>query len=168
MKRRTKVLLVIVAGLLLIGGIFGATAVFADNGATTSSNSTTPTADLLQKIADNYQAITGETLNTDALQQAFQQAQAQVQQDQVKSFLDKLVAKGVITQNQEDQYLSWLSARPDVPQLNGNGGFLGRMFGPRGFGHLFNWFKHDTQNQDQTQPQGQSSYFRVPAPQPSF
>ena len=168
MKRRTKVLLVIVAGLLVAAGIFGATAAFADN--SSSSNSTTPEANLMQKIADNYQALTGQSLNTTALQQAFSQAQAQVQQDAVKSFLDKLVQKGVITQDQETQYLNWLSSKPDIPSLNGNGGFFGRLFGARGFGHVFGFFRHPNSNQDQsqTQPQGQSSNFRLPAYQPGF
>ncbi len=160
MKRRTKVLLVVVAGLLVIAGIFGATAAFADN--STSGNGTTPAADLMQKIADNYQAITGQTLDTTALQQAFQQAQTQIQQDNLKTFLDKLVTDGVITQDQTDQYLEWFNSRPDVPQLNGNGGFFGRLFGPRGFGHLFEGFGH--RNQDQSQ----SSSHQSPLAQPAF
>jgi hypothetical protein len=160
MKRRTKLILVIVAGLLIIGGIFGATTAFADS----STTGNTTTANLTQQIADNYKALTGQDLNISALQQAIQQAQAQVQQDNMKALLDKLVEKGVITPDQETQYLNWLSSRPDVPQLNGRGGFFGRMFGPRGLGHLFGGFGHLGQNQSP----GQSSNYRLPAAQPGF
>jgi hypothetical protein len=147
MKRRTKILLVIVAGLLIIGGIFGATAAFADNPA---SSNTTPAANLLQKIADNYANITGQSLDATALQQAFDQAQVQIKSEQEKAFLDKLVADGVITQDQADQYQAWLDARPDVPQLNGPAQGFGQFFGPRGFGHFFRGFHFG--QPDQTQP----------------
>jgi hypothetical protein len=159
MKRRTKLLLVIVAGLLLIGGIFGATAALADNPSGTTPSGTTPAANLLQKIADNYKAITGQALDTTALQQALSQAQAQVQQDNLKAYLDKLVANGVITQDQEDQYLAWFSARPDVPPLNGPAGRFGRFFGGRLFGHLFGRFGHGDQ-QGQVQPPATQSNFK--------
>lgn len=155
MKRRTKALLVIVAGLLILGGIFGATAALADN--PTSSNST-PAADLLQKIADNYQAITGTTLDTDALQQAFDQAQTQIRTEKEQAFLDKLVQDGVITQDQADQYQSWLDARPDVPQLNSPARGFGRFFGPHDFGRFFGGFHFNTPDQ-QTQPSATQSSF---------
>ena len=153
MKRRTKVLLVVIAGLLILGGIFGATAVFADN---PPSSDSTPAADLLQKIADNYAAITGQTLDTDALQQAFTQSQAQIKAEQEKAFLDKLVADGVITQDQADQYQAWLDARPDVPQLNGPARGFGRFFGPRGMGRFFGGFPF-CQPDQQTQPSATTS-----------
>ena len=163
MKRRTKVLLVIVAGLLIIVGIFGATAAFADSSTTGGAT----TANLTQQIADNYHTLTGQSLNTTALQQAFDQAQAQVQQDQVKSFLDKLVQNGTITQDQENQYLSWLSSRPNVPQLNGHSGMFGRMFGQQGFGRVFGGFGHRGRNQNRNQRSNSTSTL-APMAHPSF
>jgi hypothetical protein len=148
MKRRTKLLLVIVAGLLIIGGVFGATAAFADN-----PSDGAPAADLMQKIARNYQTITGQDLDTAALRQAFEQAREQVRSEQQQAFLDRLVEDGVITREQADRYRSWLDSRPDIPQLNGEG--HGRLFGPRGLGHFFGGNGHWDQDQA---PDAQASF----------
>lgn len=166
MQRRTKVILVIVAGLLVIAGIFGATTAFADSSSSTSGNTTSPLNTLLQKVADQYNSITGQTLDVPALEKAFQQAQAQVRQDNVKAFLDGLVKKGVITQAQEDQYLSWLNSKPDVPQLNGRGGPLGQFFSRPGFGSFFGGFGH--RGHGESQSQNQTSFNQEPLTQPTF
>ena len=71
------------------------------------------------------------TLDTEALKEAFQQAQQEMKTERQQSMMDKLVENGVITQEQADEYQAWLDARPDVnisPDLNRQQGMpFGRM-----------------------------------------
>ncbi len=77
------------------------------------------------------------------LEQAFAEAQAEMRDDEVATRLQDLVGQGKLTQDEADEYLEWLQARPEAPSALGGygsggfgshrGGFRG-MEGMRGFG----------------------------------
>jgi hypothetical protein len=128
--------------ILLVGGIAGGVVAAADD----TSNNTgdqSQTADstdryqaLLDRVCAIYAEKTGVAIDSEALKEAFAQAQSEIQDEALKSWLQNLVDEGKITQEEADQYLEWWQARPDVT-LPGPGGlgFGGGMRCGRGFGH---------------------------------
>ncbi|MBN2239939.1 MAG: DUF2680 domain-containing protein [Dehalococcoidales bacterium] len=112
MTRRKKILLTAVAVLLVVGGIFGGTAIVSaqDDETVPADQSVT----LLEKIGEIYQENTGTALDTEQLKAAFQQAMEEMRNDRQAAMLDKLVEEGVITQEQADEYQTWLDAKPDI------------------------------------------------------
>ncbi|MGD0854528.1 MAG: hypothetical protein ABSA18_01810 [Dehalococcoidia bacterium] len=88
----------LVAGLL-IAGITAATT-FADNGQGKAGGK------LLDRVA--------QLLNIDQqkLTDAFKQAGNELRQDRMNSMFDKWVSDGKLTQDQANQYKTWLAAKP--------------------------------------------------------
>jgi len=133
-KNKKVVLLAALAVALLIGAI--ATGVtFAQSGTgnqTGNGNETQPKARyeaLLDKVVSIYKGKTGVTIDVQQLKDSFAQAQTEMRNDALKSWLQNLVSKGTITQDQADQYLQWWQAKPDVPLI----GPRGPGFGCHGF-----------------------------------
>jgi ABC-type glycerol-3-phosphate transport system substrate-binding protein len=133
-KNKKVVLLAALALAVLIGGI-AAGVTFAQTGTgnqTASGNETQPQARyeaLLDKVAAIYQEKTGVALDVQQLEDAFAQARNEMQNDAVQSWLQKLVTRGIITQDQANQYLQWWQSRPDVPLSGPSGwGFKGHGF----------------------------------------
>ncbi len=52
------------------------------------------------------------------VEDAFSQAQKEMQNEALDSYLKNLVDQGKITQQQADQYKAWWQARPDMSQYN--------------------------------------------------
>jgi hypothetical protein len=86
---------------------------------------------LLDRVCQIYQENTGVAIDPQQLENAFAQAQREMQDEALQSWLQKLVDEGKITQDQADQYLQWWQARPDIelPELGGHGHGGGMMWG---------------------------------------
>ena len=138
MKRAKKLAIIAVATVLVLGGVLGGVAIAnADEPANTSPVSAN-ISNLLDRIATIYQEKTGNTLDTQALTDAFQQAQQDIRSEAMDNYLNKLVEDGKITAEQAQEYKDWVSSRPDVPVgpgLGRGGPFMGRFDGR--FGGMF-------------------------------
>ena len=67
---------------------------------------------LLDKVATIYQQNTGTAIDAAELQNAFTQARQEMQIEARNQMLQKLVEDGVITQEQADEYTSWMDSKP--------------------------------------------------------
>jgi len=123
-RRKGFVIISLLVAVVLVGSLAGlALAQTVDTGQPKT---------LLTRVA----AILG--IDQQKLQDAVTQAQGQMRDEAVDSYLKNLVEQGTITQGQADQYKSWWQARPDTllpgPFERGFGfdGFRGGMKGGRG------------------------------------
>jgi hypothetical protein len=138
MKKRKWFIPVVVASVLLIGGMTGGlvTAANSSSGNATASNQT-QAADRYQAFLDRvcaiYQEKTGVAIDSGQLKAALEQAQGEMQDEALQSWLQSLVDKGKITQQEADQYLQWWQSRPNVqlplPGVAGHGPGGGMMWG---------------------------------------
>jgi hypothetical protein len=139
MRKHKWFIPVVVVSVLLIGGIVGGVVVAgSDNSSNTGDQS--QTTDRYQALLDRACAIYGETMGVaidpEQLKEALEQARSEMQGEALTSWLQDLVDKGKITQEEADQYLEWWQSRPDIelplPGLGGHGHGGGMMWG-RGF-----------------------------------
>jgi ABC-type glycerol-3-phosphate transport system substrate-binding protein len=115
-KNKKVVLLAALAVAVLIGTIAaGVTFAQSESGNKTQTN--TRYEALLNKVATIYQQNTGVTIDPQQLETAFTQAQNEMQNEALQTWLQNLVTQGKITQAQSDQYLQWWQARPNTPLL---------------------------------------------------
>jgi uncharacterized membrane protein len=124
-KKHLLMVTVLAAMVILVTGIVGGV-VYAQSGDTQTGSTSGKT--LMARVAT--------TLNIDQtkLEDAFAQAQKEIQKEEQTARLAKMVADGKLTQEQADQYQAWLESKPELPAgagLEGDGGFRG---GPRGMG----------------------------------
>ena len=98
--RRRWLLVPIVLGLLALAITGGA--VMAQDGGSDSSSKT---------FAGRVAAIL--KLEESTVQDAFNQARSEAQEERLQSKLDRLVEAGEITQEQADQYMEWFRSRPE-------------------------------------------------------
>jgi hypothetical protein len=117
----TAITLVVLAGA--IGGIVNAQTANAASANTTAAD---PAKTLYAKVA----AILG--IDQIKLENAFTQAQKEINDEQLTSQLKDMVTKGTITQAQADAYLKWWQSRPDVASQLGFGGGTGIGGGSHG------------------------------------
>jgi len=137
----------------VLAGTIGGAVLAADNGEDGSPEAAHEA--LLDRVCAVYQEKTGVTIDREALKDAFEQAQGEMQTEAIKSWLDSLVEEGKITQDQADEYLEWQQTKPDVPfgsGLNGRGGSRGHgglrgHGGFRGMGSCGGWGGTDTTTQ---------------------
>jgi hypothetical protein len=114
-KRKTKIILGGVFAGVLMAGIVGGVAL-----AKSADSSTGNT--LFARAA----TILG--ISEQSLQDAFSQAQKEIQAENLDTYLKSLVADGKITQAQADEYKQWWQSKPgDIPALNEPGEFGGHM-----------------------------------------
>jgi hypothetical protein len=122
----------------LVGGIAGGVVAAADNTSNNTGDQSQPTdryQALLDRVCAIYEENTGVAIDSEQLKDAFAQAQSEMQDEALKSWLQNLVDEGKITQEEADQYLEWWQARPDVTLPGPRGlGFGGGMRCGRGFG----------------------------------
>jgi hypothetical protein len=150
MWHKKTLIIVAIITTVVIGGVLGGFAMASANDQNLVNGNATLVADpvsgnvsaLLDKIATYYNQETGETLNTQALLNAFNSAQQDMRTEAQNNFIDKLQEQGKLTPEQAQQYKDWLAQRPDVPVGPGlGGGFMGKfrgMIGPGGkFGGMF-------------------------------
>jgi hypothetical protein len=132
-RNKKVILLAALATALLIGSIAGVT--LAQTGSSDESQSDTQYGAFLEKVSEIYQENTGVAIDVQQLKTAFAQAQTEMQNEALQSWLQNLVSEGKITQEQADQYLQWWQSRPDTllpntPLLEPRGG--AGMMGGRG------------------------------------
>lgn len=107
--KKKFILISLAAALVLVGSLAGAAY------AQTGSDNGTSSNPLLAKVA----SILG--IEQEKVEAAFAQAQEELKQEALQSFLDKLVGEGKLTQEQADQYKAWLDARPEISIFDGKG-----------------------------------------------
>jgi hypothetical protein len=138
MKKRKWFIPVVVASVLLIGGITGGLVAAANNSPSnaTAGNQTQATdryQALLDRVCAIYEEKTGVAIDSGQLKGALEQARSEMQGEALKSWLQDLVDKGKITQEEADQYLEWWQSRPNIelplPGLGGHGHGGGMMWG---------------------------------------
>ncbi|MEW6034615.1 MAG: hypothetical protein AB1603_07155 [Chloroflexota bacterium] len=139
-KSKKWLIVVVLATTLLVAGSIGGVAL-----AQTGSDGSGKT--LLARVA----AILG--IEQQQVEDAFSQAQREMQEEALDSYLQNLVDQGEITQEQADKYKTWWQTRPDMepyrqqleewqqarPDMPLTGSFGGRGFGGRGFGGGMGW-----------------------------
>jgi hypothetical protein len=110
---------IIFFGLLVaavLGGTLGGIAIAQTNDQPASlTDNTTQVSALLERVAEIYQQNTGVAIDAQELAKAIKEAQQETCNQALDKFLDRLAEKGILTQDQADQYKEWLDARPDVP-----------------------------------------------------
>jgi hypothetical protein len=121
----TAIALIIAAGI---------TAGFAYAG--TSTPTTAPTAnttrvDPQKTLYTKVATILG--IDESKLESAFNQAQKDIQNEDLTNRLNSMVQNGTITQAQADAYLKWWQSRPDVADQIGQSGMMA-MGGMGGIG----------------------------------
>jgi hypothetical protein len=116
--RRKVILIPILVALMVVGSMVGVT--LAQAGSDSSGNT------LLARVA----AILG--IDQTKVEDAFAQAQKEMRDEAVDSYLKDMVEQGKITQEEADQYKTWWDAKPDALDKLGPGpGFGGRGGGFR-------------------------------------
>jgi len=140
MRKRKWFIPVVVVSILLIGGIVGGVVVAGDDSSGNTEDQS-QAANRYQALLDRacaiYEEKTGVAIDSEPLREALDQAQSEMRNEALKSWLQNLVDKDKITQEEADQYLEWWQSRPDIqlplPRLGGPGPGGGLMWG-RGFG----------------------------------
>lgn len=127
-----------ITGLLVVvilGATFGSVAIARGNDQdSNTTGDTNQLSTLLDKVASIYQQNTGVALDSAELVKAFTQAGDEIRSFALDDFLNKLVEEGKLTQDQADQYKTWLNSRPDVPGIFSCPGLKGESRGMGMFG----------------------------------
>ncbi|MCZ6534978.1 MAG: hypothetical protein O6914_03235 [Chloroflexi bacterium] len=126
MNKRRWLYALILTGLLVIGITGGA--VLAHGG---GENGDSPVKSFASRVA----GILG--LNESQVQDAFDQARTEIQDEALQAKLDKMVESGRLTQEEADEYKEWYDSRPDTltPGFGGRKFHFGQGFGSRRFHH---------------------------------
>ena len=127
MKKRKWFIPVVVASVLLIGGITGGLVAANDSSSDTTAGNQTQATNrfqvLLDKVCAIYEEKTGVAIDSEQLKDALKQARSEMQDEALQNWLQNLVNNGKITQGEADQYWEWWQSRPDVqlplPRLGG-------------------------------------------------
>ena len=126
MWRSKKLIVAVVLATVLVVGSIGGIALAQENGDDNGPVALFGT--LWDKVSTIYKDKTGDTLDQEALKEAFAEAQSELQFEAMQNRLQSMVEEEKITQEQADEYLKWWGAKPDVPAgfgLKGLGGFRG-------------------------------------------
>jgi hypothetical protein len=153
-SKKFIIIAVLAATVVLVGSTAGVVLARAGSGGdsqtgvTQASDNASQSKTLLARVA----AILG--IDQQKVENAFVQARTEMRDEALDNYLNNLVAQGKITQEQADQYKTWMKSRPDMsqyqqqlrewqeakPDITLPGGFGGRGFrggmnwgGARGF-----------------------------------
>lgn len=113
MWRSKKFIAIVVAAVLVIGGLVGGI-VAADTGNEDECSPGAQHAAMLARVCAIYQENTDSAIDPGELQAAFAQASSEMQDEAMQNRLQNLVEQGKITQDEADQYHEWWQAKPDV------------------------------------------------------
>jgi len=136
MWRSKKFIIGLIATVLLVSASIGGVAL-AQTGDEEESQLEAAINTLWDKVATILQDD-GVNITSEQLKDAFSQAQSEIRNEALKTWLQSMVAQDKITQEQADDYIKWIEAKPDVPfgfGFKAHGGFRG-MGGMRGWGRL--------------------------------
>jgi hypothetical protein len=114
MWKSKKFIFISLLVVLVVGGTLGGVAIAQADDQSSSANQTGKTA-LLDKVAEIYEENTGVAIDPDELQQAFVEAGQALKDEALDNYLQKLVDEEKITQDQADEYKTWLDDRPAFP-----------------------------------------------------
>lgn len=117
MSRSKKIMFISLFVVLVLGGSIAGVAFAQTGDGNTGSGKT-----LLARVAE----ILG--IDQQKLEDAFAQAQREVQEEALNNRLQDLVDQGTITQEQADQYKQWWQSRPEIT-IPGPFGHCGRGWG---------------------------------------
>jgi len=134
MKGKKKLLLIVTLAAVLLMGSLGGVALAQD----TEEEEAAAANTLLDRALVIYEENTGVAIDAEALKDALREAQQERRSLALQNYLDRLVEEGSLTQEQAQEYESWIESKPDVP-LPGPRGmapFPGRM----GKGHAWGGF----------------------------
>jgi hypothetical protein len=140
MWRSKKFIIITVLAAVLVAGSIGGVVLAQQN----EEDSPAPKfGELLEKVCKIYEDNTGTAINADELQEAFAQAQSEMQAAAMEERLAKMVENGVIDETQAQELQEWWESRPEglpfAPKLGargmhcgfgGPGGGFGGWFGP--------------------------------------
>jgi uncharacterized membrane protein len=116
MWRRKWFIPAVLLPILLVGSIAGGVVAATDNTSNNTTKNQSQPADghqtLLERVSVIYEENTGVAIDPEQLKDALAQARSEVQDEALRSWLQKLVDDGKITQEEADQYLEWWQARP--------------------------------------------------------
>jgi uncharacterized membrane protein len=137
MKKRKWFIPVVVASVLLIGGITGGVVAANNSSSNTTAGNQTQATDQYQALLDRvcaiYEENTGVAIDSGQLKAALEQAGSEMRDEALQNWLQDLVGKGKITQEEAGQYLEWWQSRPGIelplPGLGGRGHGGGMMLG---------------------------------------
>jgi len=141
MRRSKKLIITAVLTAVILAGSIGGV-VLADNGDNSQSGALFEA--LWDKVSAIYKEKTGDTLDQEALKEAFAGAQSELRLEAMQNRIQSMVEEGKITQEQADEYLNWQKAMPEIADgfgfrghigFHGMGGLRG-MGGMHGFGTL--------------------------------
>jgi hypothetical protein len=110
-RKKWIIIGVLVAVVVVAAGIWGGVA-FAQSGGSSSTQSAPG-----KSLADRVAAILG--IDQSKVESAFTQAERDMQDDALNTWLNNQVAQGKMTQQQADQYKQWWESRPDTAQRFG-------------------------------------------------
>jgi hypothetical protein len=132
MFRSKKLIVGVALAVVLLAGSIGGVALA--NGDDDENLPEARYGALLDKVCEIYEGKTGVTINPEELEDAFAEAQSEMRTEALENHLQSLVEQGEITQDEADQYKTWLESKPDFPLefgFRGHGGFpgMGRMPG---------------------------------------
>jgi uncharacterized membrane protein len=131
MWKRKWFIPVVVVSVLLIGGVVGGVVV-AGSDNTTNAEDQSRLADRFQAFLDRvcaiYEEKTGVAIDQQQLKDAVKQAQSEMRDEALEKWLQNLVNKGEITQEEADQYLQWWQSRPEIKLPLPGLGKLARVF----------------------------------------
>jgi hypothetical protein len=114
MWRSKKLILIGILMAVVLAGTLGGVAIAQANDENTNTVQDIKT-NLMEKVAEIYQANTGVAIDAAELQKAFEQAQQEIKDEAYNQFLQKLVDEGKITQEQLNEFKAWLESRPNLP-----------------------------------------------------
>ena len=112
MRRSRKIMLVVLLGILVVAGSIGGVVLAQTDGE--ESPPEPRCGAFLDKVCDNYEGITGASINCTALKEAFAQAGNQLRDEAQAEIRQRLLDEG-ITEEQLNELEAWLKARPDFP-----------------------------------------------------
>jgi hypothetical protein len=131
MWKRKWFIPVVVVSVLLIGGIVGGVVVAGSDNTTNTgdqSQTTNRCQALLDRVCAIYEEKTGVAIDSEQLKDALKQARSEMQDAALGNWLQNLVNKGEITQEEADQYLQWWQSRPEIKLPLPGLGKLARVF----------------------------------------
>jgi len=100
--RSKKFIIAVVLAVLAVVGSMGGVVLAADNGDDSQPKT------LLARVAE----ILG--IDQQRVEDAFAQAQSEMQDEALDNYLQKLIDEGKITQEEADQYKTWWQSKPDM------------------------------------------------------
>ncbi len=112
MWRSKKFIITVLLTVVVLGGILGGYAV-ANADDEDTDQPPAGNINFLDRVAELYEKRTGDAIDPDELQGAFNDAREELGNQARERFHERLLEEGNITQEQLDEFEKWMSERPD-------------------------------------------------------